>query len=113
MKNKKKKINSRNKHFSLSKLFFILFLLMVVLSVALILFEYVSFESIHLFSKPVLTEITDECSIIFGNLVHQIRDSDDCTIRCQNKCVLLDSDFHHIEFISNQNSCNVCNCYCK
>lgn len=116
MKNKLKIKHKNNKsnRFLYSKLFLVLSIIMFLFLIILVVFEYVNFTSIErIFLKPKLVELNDECSLIMGNLVHQIRDEDDCNIRCNNQCNLLGLNYKSIEFTKNQNSCNVCNCYCK
>lgn len=89
--------------------------LFLVLILALVLvFEFLDFSKVKKhFDDPTYVEILDECSIIMGNLVHQVRDLDDCTIRCHNECVLMESDVDSVDFISSQSGCNTCSCYCK
>ena len=57
--------------------------------------------------------IRDECSLVMGNLIHQIRDSGDCRIRCINDCEVREKEFVRSEFASRENDCHVCDCFCK
>jgi hypothetical protein len=69
-----------------------------------------------LFEGPkevVMYAINDECSLVMGNIIHQIRDNGDCRIRCVNECGLREKEIVKIEFELKNNSCHVCDCYCK
>ena len=76
--------------------------------------QYDVLESINgLFKKPRMVGVSDECSLIFNNIVHQIKNDGDCKIRCKNECQLENMNFYNINFTSQSNSCNICGCYCK
>jgi hypothetical protein len=98
-----------------SKYFFFVTLILLILLIVLVFVEFVSFSFVgKIFSKPHLIEIQDECSLIMGNLVHQIRDENDCSLRCHNECYLDESNYiESIFFQEEGNACHSCDCYCK
>lgn len=94
--------------------FFYIGLFFALILAVILVVELCDFSKVRMpFREPTHIEIVDECSFIMGNLVHQIRDEDDCSIRCYNECVLIESDIKSSEFISGDPGCNTCNCYCK
>jgi len=93
-------------------LYFGLFLLLILsVIVAAEVFDISKIKSP--FRESTFISIEDECSLIMGNLVHQIKDDDSCAIRCYNECNLIDSKVKDYEFIMSQSECSTCNCYCK
>ena len=65
------------------------------------------------FSSPELFVIEDSCSLIVGQLIHTIENSDTCEMRCKTECSVREMSFHDSEFVEKENDCNECNCYCK
>lgn len=68
------------------------------------------------FEQPGAEErfvLQDECNLVMGNLIHQIRTDGDCIIRCRNECELREMDFVRMEFVPQNNSCHDCDCYCR
>lgn len=57
--------------------------------------------------------IPDECGVVAGNLIHNIKDEGECRIKCRNECGLRQEKFHSSEFIKRDNTCHLCRCYCK
>ena len=117
IRDKRKNKVSNNKYKKYHKktqyIFYVAIFLVLVLGVVL-LSEYCDFSKIEKrFRDPVLFNIDDECSYIMGNIVHQIRDTADCSIRCHNQCIMIDSSVKDVEFFTNEGSCNTCKCYCK
>ena len=111
---KKRKHKIKKKHFMYSKVFLGLMVAFVLLVVVLSFVEFVNFSDVlSVFDKPTVVEIPDECSLIMGNLVHQIRDEDDCSIRCYNECILEEKERKSSEFIYNEGGCHECFCSCK
>ena len=115
MKLKRKKINSKKENPSkLIKiiLFIILFLAIILFLMLIIqssLLDYIN----SLFRKPKMFAINDACSLIFSNVIHQIKNEGDCKISCRSECQLKNMNFYNINFIPQSSSCNICNCYCK
>ena len=106
-----KKISSKKKHNSkITKLYFGTVGILVVIFVGLILFNIGVFEEDHEISK---FSVDDECAIIMGNLIHNVRDDGDCKIKCMNNCEIRELDFHDSDFIFQNTSCHTCDCYCK
>jgi hypothetical protein len=110
-KKKNKKIKKTKKHNSqITKLYFGIGGVLVIILVGLILFNTGTFEKASEVSK---FSIDDECSIIYGSLIHNIRDEGDCKIKCANNCEIRELGFYDSEFISQNNSCHTCDCYCE
>ena len=57
--------------------------------------------------------IEDKCSIMMGNIIHEIKDGDRCKIMCKNECSVRKMSFLNFSFIWKNDSCHVCNCYCR
>jgi hypothetical protein len=101
------------KHYSWC--FLVLAFVLLIIFVSIFISEFVSFNFIgDIFEKPHLVDIKDECSLIMGNLVHQVRDETDCNLRCNNECNMEDSKFIESNFTRNGDGvCNRCDCFCK
>lgn len=116
MKKQKTKKNQTKKE-NPAKIVKLIIILIIVLSVIffilLIIQSQLSDSINNLFKKPKMFNVNDECSLIFNNIVHQIKSEGDCKIRCRNECQLKNMDFYNINFTSESKSCNICNCYCK
>lgn len=61
----------------------------------------------------VFVPLQDRCSIMFDNLLHTIKDESGCENYCRAECSTRDIDFYKAEFYLKEDSCNICNCYCK
>ena len=107
---KPKKQNSGN----IIKIILILIILLAIIFFIILIMQSSILDSVNsLYKKPKMLAIKDECSRIFSNIVHQIKSEGDCKIRCRNECQLKNMNFYDINFTSNSNSCNICNCYCR
>lgn len=105
-----KSTNSKKKEKRITKMFFGLGLILVVVFIGLILFNFGVFEK----GKEIIKfSLDDECSIIMGNLIHNIRDNGDCKIKCINNCKIRKLDFYDVEFALQNSSCHICDCYCR
>jgi len=106
-----KNIKRRN---SLAKkvILLIIFLILVFLILLVFWFE-IPLKIKNISKEPQLIPLKDECSIILNNLVHQINDEGTCKIKCINECNFKKMKFYNSAFTSKNNSCNLCNCYCK
>lgn len=117
MKKQKRKKKLQIKKENPAKIIKLIIILIIILSVIffiLLIIQSQLSESINnMFKKPKMFNINDECSLIFNNIVHQIKNNGDCKIRCRNYCQLKNMNFYNINFTSESNSCNICNCYCK
>lgn len=104
-----KKKRKKNKK---SKLIF-LFLLFALVSLGVLMI--ISFKAWNFVEKQEIEkiEIIDDCSLFMGSLLHQIRDLADCENSCRSECYTLSKKFIDVEFQNIEESCNVCNCYCK
>lgn len=83
-----------------------------ILIVALV---YLTCQSFGVFesSSPQEFDILDECSLIMGNLVHQIRDGAECRIKCVNECDVREMEFVEFVFSEGVGECNSCDCWCE
>jgi len=88
----------------------------IILSLALVSLLLVQLQkNLHIeniFKEPELFVIRDECSLIFNNIIHEIKNEGECTIICKNECEMRDKIFHDSEFVKKEDSCHICNCYC-
>ncbi len=82
---------------------------LVLVLIGLVMFNFGFFEN----HEPEFFSVKDECSLIMGNLVHQIRDDGECRIRCVNECDVRDMDFVKFEYEGKDNDCNSCGCWCN
>ncbi len=57
--------------------------------------------------------VNDECSLVMGNLIHQIRDEGECRIKCVNECDVREMDFVRFIYESKNDGCNSCECWCE
>lgn len=113
MKKKRKKMKKKIRKRKISLLVKGIF---AVIGILIILLLFLVLANLGIFEKseqPKFFSVTDECSIVIGNLIHQVRDAGDCKIRCINECDIQDMKFDSIEFSSPDNSCNICDCYCN
>ena len=105
-------MEKRKKERRIKKILIIIFVLIVLLLILLIV-EYSTLNLGFLIKKPKLFVIKDECSLILNNIIHKMKNGDECRIVCRNECELRKMSFHNSEFIEGNNSCHTCNCYCK
>ncbi len=96
----------------LSKIIFIASIMCIIALIVLLIYQFKIFKSLFP-SEPELIVIDDECSIMMNSIVHQIKNKGGCRIMCNSECEVRNMDFHHSEFIYKENSCHICNCYCK
>jgi hypothetical protein len=90
----------------------ILIIGIILLLILLILILY----SVGFFDKPKTEQlflVRDECSLVMGNVIHNLRNDGDCHIRCRNECTIRDMDFVRASFTEKNNSCHACDCYCR
>jgi hypothetical protein len=116
MPNKKEKINFKKKPKKrLIKL--VLIILTIILILVLLMTLVIQYNFINNFKnlqpKEKIFLIKDECSLILGQIIHQIRDKDECRIRCINECRLENLNIKKSDFVLGNNSCHACNCFCK
>jgi hypothetical protein len=58
-------------------------------------------------------EIQDGCSLIAGNLLHEIGNDADCKIRCSNLCEVRELNYYNHNFLTENLTCYSCECDCK
>ena len=92
----------------------ILFIILLVLVILTLLFQLNiiknPFKNFN--SKPQLFSIKDECSLIVGKLIHNIKDEGSCQLMCKLNCNVRNLNFYNSEFKEIEKDCNECNCYC-
>lgn len=111
-----KRNKSNKRHFLYSKIFLIFAIALFALFLVLAFIEFVDFSKFNFLQghEEQSFLIRDECSVLKGmGLVHQIRDVDDCSIRCTNQCHVNNLEKIKSEFSQIENDCNICNCYCE
>jgi hypothetical protein len=57
--------------------------------------------------------INDECSIIAGQLIHVINNEGNCKIMCRAHCEVREKEYSNSSFMTRENACHQCHCYCK
>ena len=82
--------------------------ILVLVLVGLILHSFGFFED----NSPEYFVVKDECSLMMGNLIHQIRDDGECRNRCVNECSVQEMDFDRFSFEAKNNDCSLCECWC-
>lgn len=94
------------------KLTIILFWSLIILLIILIFIDLKFWK--YLEKKEVkLISLQDRCSVMFENLLHTIKDESNCENYCRAECITRKMEFYKTEFYLKENSCNICNCYCK
>ncbi len=111
-KEKRTKIKSKNTQRKGKKnIVFGLFVGLGVLILILILLLMISFNVFE-HNETRMFSIKDECSIVVGNLIHQIRNNGECRIKCVNECDVRKMNFEKFDFTEKDNECNSCECWC-
>ncbi|OGJ17896.1 hypothetical protein A3K73_07790 [Candidatus Pacearchaeota archaeon RBG_13_36_9] len=98
---------------SLIKKILVAIVLLIALIALLFFIEHYPGALDLLTKKPKMYPVQDRCSIILNRLLHQIKDEGECRIACRNECEIRSEKFDSSEFVEKENSCNICNCYCK
>jgi len=89
--------------------------------IALIFFLAIMAISLFLFEKYYLDkkensqekiEIKDRCTLMLGNLIHQIKTENNCITICEQECEAKNKNYEKVEFLASEADCNTCNCYC-
>ena len=92
----------------IKKLFVLVGVLILVLLVLLGI-EFNFFDSFSNFFKgSEKIVIEDNCGVVVGNLIHEIKSEENCRIRCINECELLSKDFLSVEFRMPEGFCYEC-----
>jgi len=65
-----------------------------------------------LLAKEQTFSISDDCSLIVGQLIHTIASDDVCEMRCKTYCQTREISYTNHLFTTRQNDCNVCECSC-
>ncbi len=86
-----------------------------ILTLILILLILIDLKVWKYLDKKEIVEISlqDKCSILFGNVLHTIKDESSCENSCRAECITREMKFYNSKFILSSESCNTCNCQCK
>lgn len=89
--------------------YYFLLVAIVVVLVGILGFKY------NLFTQGNISEVTikDECSLIMGNLIHEIGSESNCKLACETECIFAKKKMYNFSFESKNESCNSCLCNCK
>ncbi len=108
MKEKRKKSKSSHKRSRI--ILGLIGVLIVLLMIFLLMGSNLNFK----FVKEVQDfEIKDGCSLIAGNLLHEIGNEADCKIRCSNLCKVRELNYYNHNFVTENLTCYSCECQCK
>jgi len=106
-------MKKNDKKIKISKILIILIIILSLILLIIILIQLDIKNKIDkIFAEPKILTIEDKCSLIMNNLLHEIKNEDDCKIRCNNQCSLENMRVYKSELITPQNSCYACKCYC-
>ena len=68
-------------------------------------------------TKGNIREVTikDECSLIMGNLIHEIGSESNCKLACETECTFIKEKVYNYSFSQSlkDSSCNSCLCNCQ
>jgi predicted negative regulator of RcsB-dependent stress response len=86
-----------------------------VLFLILILLIAINFKVWQYVEKKEIKTIPliDKCSVLFGTILHTIKDESSCENYCRSECLTRKIKFYNSEFTLNQEGCNTCICNCK
>jgi hypothetical protein len=111
---KKKNPNLKRKKSKTIKIMMIFLIFLVIAFVIILLLDFGALDSfVKMFKEPKKYNVNDKCSLIMNNILHQIKNTDDCKIRCKDECNLRTLEYYSSDFEAMNNSCNTCECYCK
>ena len=88
-------------------------ILVIIIPLLLIQIGLIKNPLNYLPSSPELFTIEDKCSLIVGQLIHNIGDEDSCQQICKSNCEVREMQFYSSEFEKKEEDCNKCNCYCE
>ena len=90
-------------------------LITLILALTLLVLLAIQYDvwNINITKKIKHIKIMDECSIMVGKLIHQIKDSDGCKLKCLAECDINKMKFYDSEFLLKNESCHNCECYCR
>lgn len=89
--------------------YYLVFISFLIILLVLVGFEY------GIFAKKTFYEVTikDECSLIMGNLIHEIGSESNCKLACETECNFIEKEMYNFSFESKNVSCNSCLCNCR
>lgn len=113
MKKTKKTSKNIKKFFNSSEFFLFLSLIFFIAIFLYLGITYTDFSIKSFFSEPKEITIDDDCSVIAGRMVHEIRDEQDCELQCKNRCNIEERKLSSSDFTQLHNSCHRCECICE
>ena len=109
---RKSKKRSKKKIFHYSRYIIAIVIILVIIVIALILIEG---DIASDFKTPKVKEIqlTDKCTLVLGNLIHQIKNEEDCILQCKRECTAQDMNYQNVAFEFRESDCHNCKCFCN
>jgi hypothetical protein len=96
------------------RILMIITIILIILLIFLVLFQFNFFDVFSNINKePQMIKVKDECSLIFNQLLHQIKDEGSCKVKCETECSIRQKSYYSSGFLEKNDSCNLCTCYCK
>ncbi len=93
------------------KIWFIILFLLIALGILIAI--YFKAWNIFIKTKPELIIINDECSVLFNQILHKIKDSSGCENICLSECRVREKEYYDSNLIISETACHTCECYCK
>ncbi len=90
-------------------------IVLAILILTLVILLLINFKIWEYFEKKEISEIPliDHCSVLFDNIIHNIKDAPGCENYCRAECLARDMEFYQSKFSLNDQECNTCDCYCR
>ena len=112
MTKKRREKNQRN-----DKLTKIVLLVLCVFTLALLIMILINFGAFKLVQSALVPQkpivIYGQCYAMFNTIIYQINNEEDCKKQCTDNCWVLKESYRSSQFVLTNNSCNICNCYCR
>jgi hypothetical protein len=105
----KKKRGHKRKNKKVVRTLFVLAGILVLALILLFMSSFGFFEE----RQNKYFDIKDECGVVLGNLIHQVRDAGECRVKCVNECGLEEMEIDRYNFVANFTDCNKCECWCE
>ncbi len=102
-----------SKKFLLSIIFCLFVLLILIVPLLLIQLNIIQNPALFLSKKVQNFIIKDECSLVVGQLIHNIKDEGSCQLSCITRCNTYKLKYYNSTFKENVGDCNSCDCACK
>lgn len=97
------------------KFFKKILIILGILFIVLILLLFINLKAWKYFEKKEVKMIplVDSCSVLFDNIIHNIKDAPGCENYCRAECMTREMEFYKSEFSLKEKACNTCDCYCR